>query len=291
MRAGTGRAATLPAAVVIGRPGGPREEAARRLRAATPALTWLDHPGHLARMPRVQARGSLPPGAAVVLVAEPYLPGLITTLSHGHRARTLAASYASAARTAHDLSAGQLVVCSTAFLYPDDKGRPLQPTAPTDPRAETVAAHAAEGAAHVFAALGGRSVILRLGWVFGDHDPITARVRSAARNGWRLIDGEPAAWVAALSAGDAAGAIHAAAGAPPGIYNIADARPATQADIHAALQEAAGTVLHPAYDPYWGESGTLFGASRRLDGTSFTQHTGWRPAGPGISQYLRERLR
>ena len=31
MRAGTGRAATLPAAVVIGRPGSLREEAARRL--------------------------------------------------------------------------------------------------------------------------------------------------------------------------------------------------------------------------------------------------------------------
>ena len=238
----------------------------------------------------MQARGSLPPGAAVVLVAEPYLPGLITTLSHRHRARTLVASYASAARTAHDLSAGQLVVCSTAFLYPDDKGRPLQPTAPTDPRAETVAEHAAERAARVFAALGGRSVILRLGWVFGDHDPITGRVRSAARNGWRLIDGDPAAWVAAISAGDAAGAIHAAADAPPGVYNIADGRPVTQAGINAALQEAAGRSS-TRRTTRTGEAGTLFGASRRLDGTSFTEHTGWRPAGPGISQYLRERSR
>lgn len=183
------------------------------------------------------------------------------------------------------------MVCSTAFLYSDDGGQPLVSSSPVEPGAETVAAHAAEAAARVFTSLGGRSVILRLGWVFGDHDPMTAKVVSVAQKGWQLIDGQPTSWVAAIASADAATAIHAATDAPPGTYNISDGRPVTQGAINAILEEATGTVLHPLCDDSWGEIGTLFGASRFLTDAHFGQLTGWQPTGTDLRHDLFQRVR
>jgi hypothetical protein len=121
------------------------------------------YPAQLARMLLAQASAGLPNGTTVVFVAEPFLPGVTTRAHFRHRARRLTGDYAEPGRTARHLGARQLVVCSTAFLYPDDRGWPHQPRARVEPRAETVASYAADGAADVFTALGGRLVILRLG--------------------------------------------------------------------------------------------------------------------------------
>jgi nucleoside-diphosphate-sugar epimerase len=278
---------TTPTGIVLAGPaGGLREEAARYLGTTGPIIAQVEHATQLTDMFRTRARARPLAGTAVVHITEPFLPGIATRLWRRHRARVLSAEYSLLASALRGLAADRLIVCSTAFLYADDGGRPLLPSSSIEPGPETVAAHAAEGAARLFTSLGGQSVILRLGWVFGDHDPITARVVSVAQKGWQLIDGQPNSWVAAVASADAATAIHAATAAPPGIYNISDGRPVTQGAINAVLEEATGTLLHPLHDASWGEPGTLFGASRLLADSHFSQFTGWRPTSPDLRRHL-----
>lgn len=277
--------------LLVGGYGGLREEAARYFGSAAGVIAQFDHATQLTDIVGARTPLMTLAGTAVVLITEPYLPGFATRLQHQRRARGLLDEYCSLARAARDLGAVRLVVCSSAFLYADDGGRPLLVSSPIDPGAETVGAHAAEEAARLFTTLGGCSVILRFGWTFGDHDPMTAKVVSAAQKGWQLIEGRPSSWVAAINSTDAARAIHAATFAPPGTYNVTDGRPVTQSAIQTVLEQARGTVLHPLYDASWGESGVLFGASRLLADADFGELTGWQPSGTDLCLHLFLRAR
>ncbi len=209
------RSLTMPrAALLVGRAGGLRDEASGLARPAIPVIARLDRPQDLSNLAGEKMESRTLRGIEVILITEPLMPGFSRRLRHRQRLRVLTAAYTSLARAARDLGADQLVVCSTAFLYADDQGRPLDTSAPVVPRVETAEAFAAEQAAELFSVLGGRSVVLRFGWVFGDRDPVTARVVSAAQKGWQLIDGQPSSWVPAIARADAASAIHAATAAP-----------------------------------------------------------------------------
>jgi nucleoside-diphosphate-sugar epimerase len=251
-----------------------------------PTEQWGRTPTSLVIAGRDFQSGMSLQGAAVALVAEPYLPGPLTRLRRRHRARALTSEYASLAKAAHDSGAEKLIVCSTAFLYGDDGGWLHDEASPVEPKAETIAAFAAEQAAGIFTSLGGQSVVLRFGWVFGDNDPISAQIVGAAQKGWRLIDGQPGSWVSSISQSDTVAALRQAVAVPAGIYNISNGRPVTQALINVALEEALGQRLHPLYDPYWGEKSTFFGASRQLVGDKFGRLTGWEPVGPGLLAHL-----
>ncbi len=80
---------------------------------------------------------------------------------------------------------------------------------------------------------------MRLGWTLGRDEAITRRVLSAARRGWRLIDGDPVACVAMIAEPDAARASLSALAAPPGTYNITDGLPVAQAELNARMEAAA----------------------------------------------------
>lgn len=277
--------------ILVGRAGGLRARAARQLGTFGPILAEADLKTDFGDLigPHTGARTLA--GAALVIVTEPFVPGITTRFRYRHRARTLVARYSSLVRSASDVGVERLIVCSSAFLYSDDGGRPLLPSSPLEPAAETVAAHAAERAAHLFTNLGGQSVVLRFGWVFDDDDPITARVVATAQKGWQLIEGRAGSWVPAISSADVTKALCAASTASPGTYQVSDGRPITQGAVVALLEEASGRVLHPLHDPSWGEAGTLFGASRLLSDAPDTQLAGWRPAGPALGQHLFERVR
>lgn len=277
--------------VLVGRPGQLRDEAVSHFQAVGALTAQADEVDDLTKALGGQGRHRSSGGAAVVIVTEPCLPGLLTAFQYRWRARRLARRYAALARAVRDQGAEQLIVCSTAFLYGDDNGTSLSPLSPVEPRAETVVAAAAEKAARLFSALGGHAVVLRFGWVFGLHDPITTRALSTARKGWQLIQGRPGAWVSSINAASAVNAIDAATAAPPGTYNVSDGRPVTQAALNAALQDEAGTRLHPLYDPGWGQDSTLFGASRHLADGTFSRLTGWHPVGPDLLAHLSGRLR
>lgn len=276
--------------IVVGR-GTLATQAADQIRSITADVAAVSDPSQLADTAPIGDQPRSLEGATVVIVTEPYLPGIGSRLRYRNRARKLEHEFAALARHARAFRADQLVVSSTAFLYSDDGDTPLTTSSPIEPGAETVAAYAAERAADLFSSLGGRSVLLRFGWVFGDHDPMTARVLSAANKGWQLIDGRPDAWVETVGVSDAATAIAAGLRAPAGIYNVSDGRPVTQAAITAVLEEATADRLHPLYEAAWGDAGLLFGCSRLLADTDFAGRTGWRPAGRDFRSFLFEAVR
>ncbi len=264
---------------------------ASHLGSSTALLGRADRPDQLDRI--LQSRGCHQPleGVAVVLVTEPFLPSLVTRLRHRRRAHAFASEYNELVELARAAGAERLVVCSSAFLYSHDYGRLLGLDSPLDPGPETVGASAAEHAAERFAQLGGRSVVLRLGWLFADNDPLTVAVTSAARKGWRRIEGAPTSWVPAIPAVDAASAVHAALVAPPGTYDVVDRRQVTQGHINATLEAASAASLHPLSDPRWGESGALFGASRRMADSGLGRLPGWAPRGPHLLGHLADSTR
>lgn len=281
-------AAETARVVLIGPPSPLRAAVARRLHPGTALLACLDTPAGLraALASAVSdAAGGLT-GGTVVFVTVPRPPWLASRLRHRFRAGTLAADFEQAVVTSRSLGAARVVVLSTTFCYDGDRGLPLHPGSPVLEAAETAHAAAAERAARLFTRLGGDSVVLRLGWTCGGEEGITRRVLSAARLGWRLIDGDPDAWVALIAEPDAARAVRAALTVPPGIYNVTDGRPVTQAALNVRLAIAGGRDLHPLYDPHWGHRGILFGHSRRIIGTEFRDVSGWRPEIPNATEHL-----
>jgi hypothetical protein len=271
--------ATAARVVLIGAPSPLRAAVALRLNTAAALLACLDTPARL--VPALSAAavggGTGLSGATVVFVTVPQLPGLLTSLRRRFRAPALAADFAQVVMDAREHGAARVVVLSTVFRYDDDRGLPLHPGSPTFTAAETSPAAAAEQAARLFTSLGGDSVVLRLGWTCSREEAITRRLVSAARRGWRLIDGDPAAWVAVVAEADAARAVLPALAVPPGTYHVTDGCPVTQGMLNARLEAASGRDLHGLDEPGWGCDGALFGPSRKITDDTFGHLTGWRP--------------
>lgn len=272
-------AAPASRVVLAGAPSPLRLAVMRRLRAAAVPVTCLDTRD---RLPPAQSAAAADVesglnGATIVLVTVPRPPGLGIRLRHRFRDRALAARFGQAVTAGREHGAARVVVLSTVFRYQDDGGLPLRPGWPVSEAPETAPAAAAEHAAALFASLGGHSVVLRLGWPCGPREAITRQVVSAARRGWRLIDGDPAAWIAMIAESDAAQAVLPALSVAPGTYNLTDGLPVTQGTLTARLEEAQGRHLHTLDDPRWGYQGALFGHSRKIADSTFSNLTGWRP--------------
>jgi nucleoside-diphosphate-sugar epimerase len=274
--------------VLVGAPSPLRSAVERQLVTTNTLLACLDKPADLPRAltsPAIGARNGLD-GAAVVIVTVPQLPGLSTRLRHRFRTAALAASLESMITTARDHGAARVVVLSTIFCH-DGGNDPLQNLgSPTLAAAEVAPSVAAEGSARLFASLGGDSVVLRLGWTWGREEGITRRVLSAARHGWRLIDGDPAAWVAMIAEADAARAVLPALTIPAGTYDVTDGAPVTQGMLNARMETALDHSLHSLLDPDWGCDGILFGPSRMIVDGTFTDLAGWRPNVTPVAETL-----
>jgi len=168
-----------------------------------------------------------------------------------------------------------LVALSSALLY----GPAADDSRWLDPPPETAEAQAAEAAAEAFSGLGGRSVVLRLGWPYGHGDRLTWQVLRAAGKGWQLLDGPVGAFVPTVEISDAATAAVAALDMPPGSYDVTDRVPRAQWELSDALAAGLERPLFPLYDPRWGY-GRLLGASPPLRGTAFAAAADWRPVHP-----------
>ena len=216
--------------------------------------------------------------AALVMMSELCLPsGVMGSLRWRCGRGRLRRHAAELARRASRCGVTELVVVSSALRYRPAAGSWLDEDAPTDPSPETAAAAAAEAAADTFSWLGGHSVILRLGWPYGGDDRLTRRVIGAAAKGWQMFDGPPDVFLPTVEITDAASSILPALSAPAGRYNVTDGHPRTHGELGEAIAAGAGGALHPLFDLRWGH-GSLFGRSRRADGTAFASVTGWRPA-------------
>jgi len=241
--------------------------------------SWPALPARAARAGSLEAAAGDPAApAALVVISELGLPsGVMGSLRWRCGRGRLRRQAAELARQASRCGVTDLVVVSSALRYRPAADSWLDENAPTDCSPETAAAEAAEIAAETFSVLGGHSVILRLGWPYGGDDRLTRRVIGAAAKGWQMFDGPPDVFLPTVEITDAAASILPALSAPAGRYNVTDGHPRTQAELSEALATGAGGALHPLFDLRWGH-GSLFGRSRRADGTAFTSVTGWRPA-------------
>jgi UDP-glucose 4-epimerase len=185
------------------------------------------------------------------------------------RIRTEAsATIARAARTA---GVRRLVQESIAFVYADGGDAWLDEDAPVAGGGVTTTALTAERNAREL--FDGETVVLRFGLFTGADSGSTLAALEAARGGVSIAVGPPCAYRPTLALDDAASAIVAALRAPEGTYNVADADPPTNAEIDAALADAAGvTALRPQ-----APQDEPMARSQRVSSRRLRDATGWAP--------------
>jgi len=185
------------------------------------------------------------------------------------RVRTEAS--AAIARAAQSARVQRLVQESIAFVYADGGDAWLDEDAPVAGGGVTTTALTAErNARELFE---GDTVVLRFGLFMGPDSGSTRAALEAARGGASIAVGPPGAYRPTLWLDDAAAAIAAAVGGPAGTYNVADAEPATNAEIDAALAAAVGVE---ALRPRAPQDGPL-ARSQRVSSRRLRDASGWAP--------------
>ena len=192
------------------------------------------------------------------------------------RLRTIAARHTAAAAVA---AGARYVRESFALLYADRGDAWITENVPTLPVRSTRTALAAEDAAAGVARAGGVGVALRFGLFYGPDSGHTRDQVAAAHRGWAAVLGDPDGFVTQLHLDDAARAVVAALGAPPGVYNVGEADPLRRCELVAVWEQAMGRRLRtpPAVLGRLGPAHALI-RSVRLDSNAFHVATGWKPA-------------
>jgi UDP-glucose 4-epimerase len=213
-------------------------------------------------------------GADAVVNLLTHIPGVDrmadpSAWEENNRLRTRAS--AAVARAAQTAGVKRLVQESIAFVYADGGDAWLDEDAPATGGGVTTTALAAER--NVRELFDGDTVVLRFGLFMGPDSGFTTAALEAARGGASTAVGLPGAYRPMLWLEDAAAAIAAALRAPAGTYNVADADPATNAEIDASLAAAVGVdALRPAAP----EGGPL-ARSQRVSSRRLREATGWAP--------------
>jgi UDP-glucose 4-epimerase len=183
---------------------------------------------------------------------------------------------ATVARAAQAAGVSRLVQESLAFVYADGGDDWLGEDAPVHATGSTETAIVAElNAMQLF---GGETVVLRFGLFIGPDSHLTRADIEAARAGLSPSLGRRSAYRATVWLDDAAAAVTAAVGAPPGVYNVADTDPPTRAEIDAALAAAVGRhALRPALDQV-PRAVEAIARSQRVSSARLREATGWAPS-------------
>jgi UDP-glucose 4-epimerase len=185
------------------------------------------------------------------------------------RVRTEAS--AAIARAAQAAGAQRLVQESIAFVYADGGVAWLDEDAPVAGAGVTATALTAERNAREL--FDGDSVVLRFGLFIGPDSGSALGALQAARAGASIAAGPPGAYRPTLWLDDAATAIAAALHVAPGIYNVVDDDPPTNAEIDAALAAAAGV---DALRPRAPQDGPM-ARSQRVSNRRLREAGGWTP--------------
>jgi UDP-glucose 4-epimerase len=175
------------------------------------------------------------------------------------------------ARAAAGAGVRRLVQESIAFVYADGGEEWIDEDAPVTGGGVTTTALTAErNARELFA---GDTVVLRFGLFIGPDSGSAMAALDAARRGVSSAMGPSGAYRPTVWLDDAAAAIGAALRAPAGTYNVADADPATNAEIDAALAAAVGVEALHGQAP---QDGPL-ARSQRVSIRRLREATRWSP--------------
>ena len=178
---------------------------------------------------------------------------------------------AAIARAAQAARVQRLVQESIAFVYADGGDAWLDEDAPVAGGGVTTTALTAERNAREL--FDGDTVVLRFGLFIGPDSGSTRAALEAARGGASIAIGPPGAYRPTLWLDDAAAAIAAALRAPAGTYNVADADPATNAEIDAAVAAAVGAQALRTRAPQDGP----MARSQRVSSRRLREASGWAP--------------
>jgi len=179
---------------------------------------------------------------------------------------------------------GALVYPSFAPIYADGGDQWLSagsPIAPTDILRSTVTA---EEEVSRFGAHGGRGVVLRIAGIYGPHSASTRDVLALARKGFSAFVGPAGGYESVVWDEDAATALVAAVETDglSGVYDIADDRPLTRAEIADLLAAAVGRpsvrrVPTALARLLLGKRLAFFLRSQRISNQQFRDAAGWAP--------------
>ena len=178
---------------------------------------------------------------------------------------------AAIAQAAHAAGVQRLVQESIAFVYADGGDAWLDEDAPVAGGGVTSTALAAERNAREL--FDGDTAVLRFGLFMGPDSGSMQAALAAARGGASIAIGPPGAYRPTLWLDDAAAAIAAALRAPAGTYNVADADPATNAEIDAAVAAAVGAQALRTRAPQDGP----MARSQRVSSRRLREASGWAP--------------
>jgi nucleoside-diphosphate-sugar epimerase len=173
---------------------------------------------------------------------------------------------------------------SLAFAYDDHGDRWIDEAEPLASSPYTDSVIEAERQAARFTATAGAgatAVVLRFGQFYSPDSNHSASMVRAARRGWSMMPGAPAAYTVTIAADDAAQAVATALTAPAGTFNIVDDEPLTRAEWADALAAAVGRRRLRAFPRVASgvaarQSSTLV-SSQRVANAAFEAATAWRP--------------
>ena len=177
---------------------------------------------------------------------------------------------------------------SFAPVYPDCGDAWIDERTPIAPVRYNRTVADAERSAERFSGIGGAGVVLRFAMFYGPDSWFTRDLIGYVRRGWAPIPGVADAYTSLVSHEDAAAAVVAALGVPPGTYNVVDDEPLRRREFFDSLAGVLG-VAPPRLPPPWlkylfGSLGEMLARSLRISNRKLRDECGWAPRYPSMRE-------
>jgi nucleoside-diphosphate-sugar epimerase len=177
---------------------------------------------------------------------------------------------------------------SFAPVYPDRGDQWIDERTPIAPVRYNRMVADAERSAERFSGSGGAGVVLRFAMFYGPDSWFTRDLIGYVRRGWAPIPGVADAYTSLVSHEDAAAAVVAALGVPPGTYNVVDDEPLRRREFFDSLAGVLG-VAPPRLPPPWlkylfGSLGEMLARSLRISNRKLRDACGWAPRYPSMRE-------
>lgn len=258
---------------VVAAASAPERAAAVQALGATPVVIDLFDPQTVERAVAgadavVNLATRIPP------LSRAALPG---AWSDNDRLRREAAPNLAAAAIA---TGARLIQESIAFVYEDGGDAWLDEDTAVDRPATMAAAADAERAAASVTEQGGVGIALRFANFYGAGTSHTDAAVALARRGVSMFAGARAGYWTFLHVDDVAGAVAAALGAPPGVYNVAEDDPITRGEWAEVVGRALGRKVRVPPGGLLAAAGSgarALARSSRISNRRFREATGWAP--------------
>jgi len=178
-------------------------------------------------------------------------------------------------------SVQRMIQESFAPTYPDSGDAWVDEDVPPRPANYNRSVLDAEAQAERFTRAGRIGVVLRFGLFYGPGDASTLQLVDGAKRGWYPLPGRQEGYTSWVAHEDAASAVAAALGVPPGVYNIIENEPMRRRELANGIAGLLG-ARSPRFLPAWtahlaGAVGETLARSLRISNRKFRGASGWEP--------------